>query len=704
MSRGMKSVAVLLFLLNLVDIGLRVAAQSGCATPACRIYLPLIGGQLFVEQASDAREWVEGPSALPGVIEGLFAGAKAVYAMGRDDRRNRFWSLANSNSGWIPVDGRERDSNSNLGGSALAVGPSGDYWISDFDTASGEDRLIHAGPDRRRIEVVPISAGGLPGGRVQTLAFQADGTLWVGTSEGLARRASDGGWARVALPAAYIHNVGDIALASDGGAWLALVPPFEAEAPRPWGLVYLGPDGRSRYWSIGDIVGDPLRTEPWLAMDRVGLSPGGRVYVQGELGLYSGDGRGSWSKVDFMPNAGMVDSPVIGRAQLAFDRTGQLWVFSFREGLAHVDTTNDRVERITVPELSNMRVRDLAIDPHSGDLVLIAVDPFGGGPFLLQRTESGIVRKTEFTAVPGDPFSDGPVRLALTPDGTAVVTMGGDRLLIIGPTASGYWEPQDRLTYRDGGGGAHGCVDPSGRFWFVYAGGISSYNGTDGWRHLRSADGLPLLSESFNFCAPDGALWLAPHWVNAGEAALQRWVPGAQLERQDERLGLGAGETVVQLAWSADGRLAALVRAEGRSPSEGPWLVIAQADGRYRRYPTGAPPGTEGTDLLWSSDGTVWLATTGGLASVKPGTPDDRPIWVDDGAVAGRKLWSLALHDGAVWAVGSEGAAEQLTDGTWRRHTQADGLSSADLVQAIEAPDGELWLLDREGKVNRLNR
>ncbi len=702
MSRGMKSVAMLLMLLALVDIGLRAVAQVGCAEPPCRIYLPLIGGQLFVERADDAPEWVEGPSALPGVIEGLFAGANAVFAMGRNAGGNRFWSLSNSSGQWIPVDGRERDSN--LGFSVLAVGPSGDYWISDFDRASGEDRLIHAGTDRRRIEVVPISAEGLPGGRVKALAIQEDGTLWVGTGEGLARRTSDGRWSQVALPAAYIHNVGDIALASDGGAWLALIPPFEVEAPRPWGLVYLGPDGRSQYWSTGDIVGDPLRTEPWLAMDRVGLSPGGRVYVQGELGLYSGDGRGSWSKVDFMPDAGLVDSPDIGRAQLAFDRTGQLWVFSSREGLARVDTTNDQVERITVPELSNARVRDLAIDPRSGDLELIAVDPSNSGPFLLQRTESGSVRRTEFTAVHGDLVSDSPVRLALTPDGTAVVTLSRDRLLIRGPTASGYWEPQDRLTYRDGGGGANGCVDPSGRFWFVYAEGISSYNGTEGWRHLRSADGLPLLSGSFNFCAPDGALWLAPHTVNAGEAALQRWVPGAQLERQDERLGLGAGESVAQLAWSAEDRLAALVRAAGPSPNEGPWLVIAQADGTYRRYPTGAAARTEATDLLWSSDGTVWLATTGGLASLKPGALDDRPTWVDDSAVAGRKLWSLVLHDGAVWAVGSEGAAERLPDGTWRGHTQADGLSSADLVQAVEALDGELWLLDRGGMVNRLIR
>ena len=55
MSRGMKSVAMLLMLLALVYIGLRAVAQVGCAEPPCRIYLPLIGGQLFVERSARPR-------------------------------------------------------------------------------------------------------------------------------------------------------------------------------------------------------------------------------------------------------------------------------------------------------------------------------------------------------------------------------------------------------------------------------------------------------------------------------------------------------------------------------------------------------------------------------------------------------------------------------------------------------------------------
>jgi len=70
--------------------------------------------------------------------------------------------------------------------------------------------------------------------------------------------------------------------------------------------------------------------------------------------------------------------------------------------------------------------------------------------------------------------------------------------------------------------------------------------------------------------------------------------------------------------------------------------------------------------------------------------------------VAGRGLLDLAWRGGRLWAVGPDGAAERVEDGRWRPYTRADGLSSDRLRQATSGPEGDLWLLNDAGTIDRM--
>lgn len=641
-------------------------------------------GVAVVAAAASAKpRWLGSREALPGRISSLRPGAGGLFAQGDDQGERRLWFKPPGDAGWASIDGRDPEGEPGL--SAIAVSPGGEVWIGDGD------RVIRAGADRRRLEVIGPGSG-LPGGVVTTLAIGKDAAVWVGTEQGLARLSNGGMWTRPDMPADLSPAVADLAVATDGGLWAALAGSDVDGRHRPGGLFHLAADGRSQAWASSQIAGIEAEIGLQGSQFQVALSPDGTVYTQGDFGTSRGDGRRAWEEV-----------PTDGTGRLmVFDRQGRLWTDStWFLNLARYDPRSGLVELFEIPHLDDAWIGDLVVDPRSGDLWLGFQNQDDGRSGYLQRKENGSWRLLEAAAVhPGARPWDTPLRLAFAPDGSLLSTMSGDHVLVDGRMGRGSWEPQDRLSVR-GSVGTAGCVDPVGRYWLPYREGLSGYRPGEGWRHVRSADGLPPQPRAASAtCAPDGAVWL----VGRGRPGIARWTPSQGLQPLDEAIGIRPGEGALHVAWSPDGRAAVLVTAGGldSEPAEG--LLVGQPGGGFRRHAPSVLAGALATDLAWGPDGRLWVATDRGLALLDARSAGAQPAWVADGAVAGRGLLDLAWRGGRLWAVGFGGAAERLADGRWRPFTKADGLPSDRLRQAAEGPDGALWLVDQPGGVVRLAR
>jgi signal transduction histidine kinase/ligand-binding sensor domain-containing protein/ActR/RegA family two-component response regulator len=188
------------------------------------------------------------------------------------------------------------------GVSAVASDGSGGLWW-----APNEGGLIRRTGDR---SITWTSRDGLPSDLVQEIFQDRDGTLWIGTSEGLAR-LRDG---RIVTIGALSHPVGAFAQGPDGALWVGTDDAGVARL-----------DGSLAFWTVRDGLPDDHVTA--LAVDRQGS-----LWVGTPRGLARRkDGR--W--VTFTTRDGLPDDWVNA---LLEDREGNLWIGTqgglsrFREG------------------------------------------------------------------------------------------------------------------------------------------------------------------------------------------------------------------------------------------------------------------------------------------------------------------------------------------------------------------------------------
>lgn len=632
-----------------------------------------------------------GPNGIPARLSQLWSGALGFHAMGDDDGRRRLWwrgPAGSTQAIWSAIDRRIPDGG--IGLWTLAAAADGSHWISDGEF------LLHTDAGRQRLETFGPGRG-LPGGAVTRIAQAPNGEIWVGTLNGLVRRELDGSWLRFSLPDRLSPTVSDIAVAEDGSAWIALAASDRESRILQGGLLFLGSDGRRSDWSSSEIVGLDEVEGTVAGQDQLAISPSGRVFTSGDFGVSSGDAAGVWESEPLLSSAG--SSPMV------FDRRGRLWTIDAENQVLRYEPTLQAVKVVDHPVSDTHLLWDLGMDPKSGDLLLLANDAedVDSGAVILRLSERGAWTRIDVVDVAGRQWvHDRLHTIVAATDGTLLALSGEDRILLYGPAGIGAWEPQDRLT--EGGSlTKDGCVDPSGRLWLPYRDGLSSFTEREGWRHLRSADGLPPQAEGGRVhCAPDGSIWLT-HPATAGiPASVARWTRVGGLDPQEALLGLHPGEGLLRLAWSADGRLAALVNAGGHDSEPARALLISQPARGFRRHAPGVLAQAQTTELTWAPDGRLWIATDRGLAVLSPRDPAAQPAWEPSTVVAGRGLLDLAWRGGRLWAVGPEGAAERMEDGRWRPYTRADGLSRDRLRQVTSGPEGDLWLLNDAGTVDRL--
>ncbi len=476
---------------------------------------------------------------------------------------------------------------------------------------------------------------GLPQNTALSLAQTTDGSLWVGTEEGLAR--FDGVrftvFDRRSTPELPNNLVYALLATRDGSLW----------AGTPGGLTRLS-KGAFRAFSEAD--GLPSRQVRALAE-----GPDGTVWVgtwgAGVAGLR--DGR-------FTVLGARDGLPSLEVSSLLADPDGTLWIAT-TAGL--VRRSPEGAITVTTPAdgLASERVRGLARAPD-GSL-------FVGTASGLHRLSGGRVTRL---SLPGLPSERVHTLLAGRDGGLWVATNAGLCLL------SG--EDLSCLTGKDGLG--PGPVFPvledrEGNVWFGSAAGGLHRLRDGAFTPLGRPEGLPSDVVLTMRQARDGSVWLGTYG-----GGLAR-VSSGGVTTFSTREGL-PDDTVVSIHEDGEGRL---------------WVgtkkgLALLAGGRLR--PDLVPPGLPSPDVYsvgQDAAGTIWVATDAGLSRLSGGS--FTTLTEADG-LPGRRLRMLrTTRDGAVWVGTAEGRLARVADGRVASFGPEDGLPGAPVYSLHEDPDGVLW-------------
>ena len=94
--------------------------------------------------------------------------------------------------------------------------------------------------------------------------------------------------------------------------------------------------------------------------------------------------------------------------------------------------------------------------------------------------------------------------------------------------------------------------------------------------------------------------------------------------------------------------------------------------------------------VAWAQDGTLWAATTGGVACWDLEAGANVQYTTDDGLPSDYANDIVIAPDGSVWVATLAGVS-RLADGTWASYTPADGLSDESVQSIAVAPGGDVW-------------
>lgn len=442
-------------------------------------------------------------------------------------------------------------------------------------------------------------ADGLPSSRVQAIAQDRAGYLWLATPDGLARYDGLGFtlWRQVpgqpgSLPGNAVESV---FVDGDDQVWVAV---------QGHGLWRFDRDGRRFIPAAASATGN-LPLPATRLRDREGaLWKGGPAGLQREA-----------------PGGVVVAWPVpaFGRAVLALfeDREGGLWFGTRDDGLLALPAT----------------WRSFAFLPAAGneaDAAPLLADAGEAGAWVargasLRLLDLGAGREHVPSVRPA--VSPSPITALLArSDGSLWLAQGTalSRLVFDAPAAA--WR---RQALPVAGGAVTQLLEASdGRVWLVGVAGIE-------WRDGEGAGlgGLPVALPGPLWRGPDGQPWLA------GETGLQRWVPGAA--RFEPVAGAPPGPVLDLLAepdgsvWLAG--LGRLSRLQWEGGQLRPQRSFGAGDG---------VPAALGARLARDPRGALWLATPRGLLRLEPEGRQLRRFGVGDGLVV-QELGGAALHVGA---------------------------------------------------------
>jgi signal transduction histidine kinase/ligand-binding sensor domain-containing protein len=473
---------------------------------------------------------------------------------------------------------------------------------------------------------------GLPQDTVHAIAQTADGYLWLGTDEGLARY--DGydfvvfDSVNSAIPA---DAVTALAATPDGSLWIGTAA----------GLARFK-SGQFRTYTLKDGLPDS-------GILRLGVDSSGALWIVAGVSLSRfQDGKFT----NFEPGPRMPVAPVRAVCE---DRHHNLWIAGYA---GVVKFSGGKLTQVVPAQvLDGNVINSMLADRH--DHLWI-----GGSLGLLEVSPAGAVRL--YTAADGlpDPF----VR-ALREDRDGNIWIGGNgglarleggRFVAAGGAAS------DRdIVYSL-------LEDREGDLWIGAGNGLTRLR-DDLFTVYGKSEGLPSDEPDAVFQDRGGRVWLGFH-----DSGLMLFSQGRRLFT--ERDGLPATE-VFSIRETRAGDLLVSTR-----------LGMARlSGGRFRIYPSADPLGRKSVfDALEDSSGRIWLGSTTGLSELQDGR--ERNVIPGGPLVANAVVTLLEGADGALWAGTYGKGLWRVSGGEKRLFTTADGLSSDQIRALYRDRDGTLWI------------
>ncbi|XHS79775.1 two-component regulator propeller domain-containing protein [Burkholderiaceae bacterium UC74_6] len=453
---------------------------------------------------------------------------------------------------------------------ALAEDRDGGIWIGTV--GQGLQRLD---PATGKFQQFRKESSGLPDDRIQSLLVDRQGTLWVGSWKGLARRAAGETRFTPVAPQLDGQLIWSLLEASDGRIWAGT---------RQGGLVQLSPQGQV----LAEIDQAP---GAGMVFSMAEAGPG-RVWVGRIAGIEERDFDGRLLRRyrrDPQRNASLGDDRV---QVMKSDPAGGVWVASYGGGLQRHDTHNTSLGVL----------RNQPNGPHAGEEInarsIVELD--NGEIWVGTHTEGVLIFAPDLSllrsvpAVPGGIGDSGVTALAQARDGSIWLGVdnaatlfhldrqgrildrvkageGGVRRLLAGRDGTVWAATQDGL-YRerfgaiervklDGGAPLRGNVNavleaPDGALWVGAENGLYRMDpSSETLRKLEAAPDAGLSYPSVVGLLLDhaGQLWLDTAF---GLHRLVSWSGSqARFERISDKLGVGGNAFGANLLEDARGRI-----------------------------------------------------------------------------------------------------------------------------------------------------
>lgn len=557
---------------------------------------------------------------------------------------------------------------------------------------------------------------GLGSSSIRGLAQSADGTIWVWSDAGLARRTG-GGFAAAPTQGFPNGEITSMAADGEGGLWVGTGNGAAVFRDGEWAANKVAPPGSRR--APGAALVEAVRDGDVLIADANGLWVARKGSVSGlapaadlpEGGvsflarLTDGTVAVSGKATLVLWRQGRAERYMVGRQlpgtrieAVMADRDGCLWVGTNR-GLARILATE--------PGQAHVVERFPASDSLAVNSVVSLLEDREGN--LWAGTETNglhILRDARFLAIGNPEGLSSDATTAVAEDslhrvwiGTAdsgvnrVVADAADSLQVVSFTARQGLLSDVVLSLAAG---------TNGDVWVGTPDGLNRI-GSGGVRSYTSADGLPDDFVRSLLVEPDGSLWIGTR------RGLTHMV-GSKFTTLTQADGLGS-DLVGAMARTADGDL---------------WVATFHGlsrlhAGKLRNYTT-----TDGlssnviTALHVAPDGTIWVGTQNAGLNLWDGKQFLKLKSPDDGLLLPKAIHSIVADDrGHLWLASDNGltrADTMFLSGCARagrceganqhlaHFTTADGLRSREMSSnshptSLRASDGRLWFTTPRGAI-----
>lgn len=563
---------------------------------------------------------------------------------------------------------------------------------------------------------------GLPHDVVTALHRDSTGFLWIGTEDGLVRFDGQDTLSFRSKPA-------DPGTLSD--SWITVLHEPDARTllvgTRHGGLNRINLES-NQVARIGRPGADSTGTDE-AVVDMAGTANGTTVVAYGRGGLWRLGGAG-----EDLQRIEVVDSPLddLTLFQVAEDRSGRLWVGTWRSGLfalvpASGDGLSYRVDSDLAPAIPEGRIRALIAEPDGSILVgtsgagLFRWDPATGTLARWSR-ESGLSDNRVY-AVARDPR--GILWLGTFGGGLNRLEPGSGRVSVFGHDESDPYSPSHdaiNAVYLDQGGALWLGTDAGVDFASLVVDGFEATDVVPGGRllavgncpsaqgclHVATAAGIHRLSyrEGAGFAWSDAAATAdSPSasvsamvggdtlLVATRDRGLFRVTPGSTSAVDLQLPAGGARVSIQDLAVDSRGRTWVATDGSGVLVLGRSLDVIAHWDD------SAAAPGFRNVSRLHAAGQRVWIGTFDGRVFVGA-SPDEAPTEVfplGAGNSAGRVVGFAEADGSGIWIAyrdrlieldGAFGVAGTIGRG--------EGLPSEAIVTVARAPDSSLWVATHE--------